>query len=595
MKNNDERRNFSRMPFNLSLRLRESKSNLTFPAISTDIHASGLQLETDAPIFPAMDVEIWPEDYGLSGQYAHGKICWVRHPENGTKKNRCGVRFKYPLDWPIPLQVLTNRYSAYQGEQAPPKFILDSIVDAIFTVDKNKKITSFNNAAELLTGWSEKDALGKTCSEVFKANCCDNNCVLGESIRNQRAVENRNIFITHVNGRQIETTISATPLFDEDHNVIGGVQVFRNAQSLLDRSVILDNISEGVFTVDTEWRLTSFNKAAEQITGRSAADVIGRPCHEIFQSSICGKSCAIATSINSGRPDKNRCIHIKNVDNIKVPISICAAPMYDPAGNLIGGVETFRDLRPSTALETHQYRQRRIGDIITKSPAMNNLLDTLPDIAQNGENVLIVGESGTGKELASRAIHKLSPRNNGPFITVQCGDLSNPRYEQELFGATPLKKGGGASFTGGGLFRAAKGGILFLNQIGKPTPPIKAQLLHLIGYDPAQSNVQIIATLDPGSKDTSFHNLKVTSFEMPPLRERLEDIQLLIEHFLQELNREKNQDVWGISEEALDILTAYDFPWNIKELKNIVEYASILCVSGMIQSQHLPPTLIAEH
>lgn len=108
--------------------------------------------------------------------------------------------------------------------------------------------------------------------------------------------------------------------------MVGGVQVFRGVQSLLDRAVILDNISEGVFTVDTEWRITSFNKAAEQITGRLCDEVVGKPCHEIFQASICGKSCAIAASINKGVADKNRCIHIKNIDGINIPISICAAP-----------------------------------------------------------------------------------------------------------------------------------------------------------------------------------------------------------------------------------------------------------------------------
>ena len=593
MKKKDERRHFTRMPFNLSLRLRESKSNLTFPAISTDIHAGGIQIETDAPIFPSMDIEIWPEDYGLDAHYAHGEVCWVQPPSNGNKKNRCGVNFKRPIDWPISLQILTDRYSTYQGETAPPQFILDSIVDGIFTVDKNKRITSFNKAAELLTGWAAKDALGKTCSEVFKSNCCDNHCVLAESVQSQKAVENRTVFITHANGRQIGTTISATPLFDDENNVVGGVQVFRSVQSLLDRAVILDNVSDGIFTVDTEWRVTSFNKAAEQITGRSRADVIGTPCHEIFQASICGKSCAIANSINTGKPDKNRCIHIKNVDGVKVPISICAAPMYDDGGNLIGGVETFRDLRPSTALQTHQYKQRRIGDIITKSPAMNKIFDILPGIADKEKNVLIVGESGTGKQLISRAIHKLSHRQKGPLVVVKCGELSDPVLREKLFGPSTLKNGG-AIPEGGDLFYSARGGVLFLDQIGKPALTTQVKLLQLMERDPDETNVRIIASSATGSEDKSFYKLNVAKFEMPPLRERVDDIQLLIEHFLEELNREKKRDVWGISEEALRILMSYDFPGNIRELQNIVEYASILCLSGMIQSQHLPPALIED-
>ncbi len=593
MKKKDERRQFTRMPFSLSLRLRESLSNLTFPAISTDIHAAGIQIETDAPISPTMAIEIWPEDYGLDAHYAHGEICWVKPPINSTRKNRFGISFKRQIDWPIPLPILTQRYSTYKGEIAPPKFILDSIVDGIFTVDQNKRITSFNKAAELLTGWSEKDAMGKTCSEVFKSDCCDTKCVLAESIRTQRAVENRTVFITHANGKRIGATISATPLFDEDNNVVGGVQVFRSVQSLLDRAVILDNITDGVFTVDTEWKVTSFNRAAEQITGRASADVIGQPCHEIFQASICGKSCAIAASINSGKPDKNRCIHIKNIDNVKIPISICAAPMYDNGGNLIGGVETFRDLRPSTALHTHQYRQRRIGDIITKSPAMNKVFDLLPAIAEKEQNVLIVGESGTGKQLMSRAIYNLSSRRDGPLVIVKCGDLADPVLKEQLFGPS-IQKNGGAVPEGGALFHSARGGILYLDQIGKPPLTIQVKLLHLMAHDTTETNVRIIATSATGSEDKSFYKLNVAKLEMPPLRARIDDIQLLIEHFLEEVNREKKRDVWGISEEALHILMTYDFPGNIRELQNIVEYASILCGSGMILSQHLPPSLIAD-
>ncbi|PLX51268.1 MAG: hypothetical protein C0613_01350 [Desulfobulbaceae bacterium] len=591
MKNKDERRHFTRMPFQLSLRLRESQSNLTFPAISTDIHAAGIQIETDAPMLPTMDVDIWPEDYGLDAHYAPGKICWVVPPSNGNRKHRCGISFKHRIDWPIPLQVLTERYSTYQGEIAPPQFILDSIVDGIYTVDKNKRITSFNKALELLTGWSAKDALGKTCSEVFKTNCCDNNCVLAESVASQRAVENRTLFITHANGKRIGVTISATPLFDEDNNVVGGVQVFRGVQSLLDRAVILDNISEGVFTVDTEWRITSFNKAAEQITGRLCDEVVGKPCHEIFQASICGKSCAIAASINKGLPDKNRCIHIKNIDGINIPISICAAPMYDSSGNLIGGVETFRDLRPSTEPQSHQYKQRRVGDIITKSPAMNMVFDILPSLAEKDKNILIVGESGTGKQLVSRAIHKLSSRKDGPFVVIKCGTLTDPQLKEQLFGPSTIKNGI-AIPKGGELFDSARGGILFLDQIGKPPLPTQVKLLQLMEHDPSETDVRIIASSATGSEDKSFYKLNVAKFEMPPLRERIDDIQLLIEHFLEELNREKKRDVWGISEEALRILMAYDFPGNIRELQNIVEYASILCGSGMIQSQHLPPALI---
>ncbi|MFH1020870.1 MAG: sigma 54-interacting transcriptional regulator [Pseudomonadota bacterium] len=569
-------------------------------------------METDAPVVPRMDVELWPEDNILDTYYVHGEVCWVESVQDSSRVT-CGINFKRRVAWNIPLPVLTKTYTspAGSGVMTSTDFILDSIVDGVFSVDQNWRLTSFNRAAEELTGWRREDALGKTCKEVFKSNCCGTECVLAESIALKQPVENKPIFITHANGTQIGATISATPLLNKKGNVVGGVQVFRSAKASMQRAVILDNIGEGVFTVDTNWRITFFNKAAERITGLSRELAIGKPCSEIFHASICGESCAIAHSISTGKPETNRCISISNVDGTKVPVSICASPMYDNNGNLIGGVETFRDLRVVKALQRKIFQRERLGDMISKSAAMKNIFDILPRIAQSESNVLILGESGTGKELIAWSLHQMSEKSKGPFVAVNCGALPDTLLESELFGC----KAGAytdAKQDRQGRFAAAEGGTIFLDEIGDISPAMQVKLLRVLEtkcYEPLGSsrtikaNVRIVAATNRDVellvhegkfRDDLFYRLNVARMELPPLRERAVDIPLLVEHFVEKLNAEKDRDISGVSEDALRILMAYDFPGNIRELQNIIEYAFILCPGGLIQPDHLPSPLAAQ-
>lgn len=615
LKNLDERRNQSRMPINLKFRLRESSQNLSFAAESCDIHANGIRVITDAPLQPGMNVELWPEDemglqfkdYVEGTHFVHGDVCWVKN-DQCANKSTYGISFKRQIDWPIPMQTLTEKLSTINKEDIPSQFILDAMVDGVFSVDADWRITTFNKAAEELTGWSKNDAIGLHCHEVFKSNACGEGCVLAESMKNKVPVENRSVFITHAKGNRIGATISATPLTNNEGKIIGGVQVFRDVKSLLGRAVILDNVADGIFTVDTNWRITSFNRAAEKITGVSRQAAIGNYCSDIFHSSICGKSCAIAASISSGQPNGNRCIQIRNSDNEQVPVSISAAPLYDNQGHLIGGVETFRDLRPS---KTQQYgccKQKQMGDIISNSPAMSRIFEIMPRIAQSDSNVLVLGESGTGKEILAKTLHKLSNRHSGPMVTVNCGALPDTLLESELFGC----KAGAytdAKADRIGRIAAAEGGTLFLDEIGEISLAMQVKLLRVLEtklYEPLGSNeaiqadIRILAATNCNLEDLMlkglfredlFYRLNVVKLEIPTLRERIHDIPLLLSHFIEKFNAEKNMDIGGLADETLRILMQYDYPGNIRELQNIIEYAFILCKGGLIYPEHLPTTL----
>ncbi len=603
------------MPLNLRFRLREKSQNLSYAAESCDIHANGIQVITDAPLQPNMHVELWPEDemglhlkdYAEGTHYVHGDVCWVKNGRCDNKKTY-GISFKRQIDWPVPMQAISENLSKLPEADIPSKFVLDSMVDGVFSVDADWRITTFNKAAEELTGWKREDALGLHCHEVFKSNACGEGCVLAESMNNMEPVENRSVFITHAKGNRIGATISATPLVDKKGEIIGGVQVFREVKSLLGRAVILDNVADGVFTVDTNWRITSFNKAAEKITGVPREEALGSYCSDIFHSSICGKSCAIAASISTGEPDGNRCIQIKNSDNEQVPVSISAAPLYDNSGNLIGGVETFRDLRPSKVQQYGCCKQKQMGDIISNSPAMSRIFEILPQIAESDSNVLILGESGTGKEVLAKTLHRLSERSGGPLITVNCGALPDTLLESELFGC----KAGAytdAKADRIGRIAAAEGGTLFLDEIGEISLAMQVKLLRVLEtklYEPLGSNdsthadIRILAATNCDLKDQMlqgkfredlFYRLNVVKIEIPTLRDRIHDIPLLVDHFVEKFNAEKNMDIGGLADETLRILMQYDFPGNIRELQNIIEYAFILCKGGLIYPEHLPTTM----
>ncbi len=487
--------------------------------------------------------------------------------------------------------------------------ILNSITDGVFTIDRSGRITSFNKAAERITGFSAQEAIGRKCHEIFQSSLCGVQCALTKSMETGKPYVRSPVFIRHKKGHIVPIRIATSPLLDHEGNIFGGVETFQDQTLKFQRDIIVDSIADGVFTVDKDWRITSFNKAAERITGHKAKDAIGKKCHEIFRSSICGPDCILAQSIGQRTPISNRTITIERANGTTIPVSISASPLLDADGNLIGGVETFRDLRAITALRKRITKQYTFADIISKSPKMQKIFEILPDIAKSDSNVLILGESGTGKELIARAIHNLSPRKRGPFVAVNCGALPDTLLESELFG---YKKG---AFTDAkqdkkGRFAAAEKGTIFLDEIGDISQALQVKLLRVLQdktYEPLGSNKPVkadVRVLAATNKDLAvlvnegkfredlYYRLNVVKIVLPPLRERLEDIPLLVDHFIKKLNVEKGKEIKGISDSALTLLMRYDYPGNVRELENIIEYAFILCHGEYIEPQHLPEPFV---
>ena len=371
---------------------------------------------------------------------------------------------------------------------------------------------------------------------------------------------------------------------------------------------VLDSVADGVFTVDREWRITSFNRAAERITGIHRERAMGARCCDIFRASICGSGCALQYTVSSGEPVVNKAIMILDSKGRKVPVRISTAVLRDQKGRVIGGVETFRDLSQVEELQKELEGRFSLGDIIGRSQAMRDLFGLLPAVAASDSTVVIHGASGTGKELFARAIHGLSPRQGRPFVAINCGALPDTLLESELFG----HKAG--AFTDAksdkpGRFAIAEGGTIFLDEIGDISPAMQVRLLRVLqekvyeplgAVAPVPSDVRIVVAthrdlaklVEEGTfREDLYYRINVIRLELPSLRERREDIPLLIDHFIGRFNRLQGKDVIGVSEEVLAVLMKHDYPGNARELENIIERAFVLCRGGVIEIEHLPPEL----
>jgi PAS domain S-box-containing protein len=364
--------------------------------------------------------------------------------------------------------------------------------------------------------------------------------------------------------------------------------------------------------VDLDWRVTFFNQAAEEITGVPAAEALGRPCCEVFRANVCESACVLRHTMETGKPVVSQAIAILRADGKEIPINISTALLKDEAGRIIGGVETFRDLSLVAELRREIHRQYRLGDIISKSPAMQKIFGLLPDVARSDSTILIEGQSGTGKELIARALHSLSRRAQGPFVAVNCGALPDTLLESELFGHTA------GAFTDArkdrlGRFALAEGGTLFLDEIGDISPALQVRLLRVLeerSFMPlgssksVKANVRIIAAtnqdlarlVDEGAfRLDLYYRINVVKLSLPRLAERKEDIPLLVEHFIDRFNRLQGRKIQGMSHATLAIFMRHEWPGNIRELENAIEHAFILCPAGLIQPQHLPEHLRPEH
>jgi PAS domain S-box-containing protein len=498
------------------------------------------------------------------------------------------------------------------------------IPDGIAVIAKDRNILVFNEAASRITSYYEEEVIGKSFEFLF-AKRPEDQKFISQSLDENLAFNNISMNISDRKGNVKNVLASITPI-KRDENVLSVVFVFRDTKEMLslaeeiqqktfeliDQKNKLDAIFnsniEGTFTIDNDWNVTTFNTSAEKITGYKKSEAIGKKCWDIFNSSLCRNGCHMEQTMQKGKAMIGNELEIVHKDGKKIPIRVNSGILINNKNENIGAVETFIDISEIKNLSEHLSDIFKYENIVGRNKEIKQIITVLESVSQTDSSVLITGESGTGKELAARAIHLNSPRKTGPFIAVNCSAFVESLIESELFGH---EKGAftGAIKTKIGKFELAKGGTLFLDEIGDLSLSVQTKFLRVLesrefervgGNKTIKVEARIIAATNKNLseeilagrfREDLFYRINVINIHLPPLRDRMDDLPLIVNHFLEFFNKKFNKEIRQFSSQAFDILMEYEWPGNIRELENVVEHCFVLCNGKIIQVECLPKRL----
>ncbi len=519
----------------------------------------------------------------------------------------------------VELEMQNDELRHTQAEnEARLRTLVRTIPDLVWLKDVDGVYLACNRMFERFFGAKEEDIIGKTDYDFVDRELADSFCEHDRNAMGAGKPTGNEEWITYSdNGQRALLETVKTPMYDNDGKMIGVLGVARDItgriQAEKDRlkmerefqqSQIFQTISDSIIMIDTEGCLANFNAAAEKVCGYTI-DMIGRKITEIGP----GFSEVLQESLSSNFPREMRCFELCTPEGKNRIFSLRATPVTELDGTVSGTVAVIRDETYLIELERSLEIRSQFHGIIGASASMQRVYSLIESLANVQTTVLIFGESGTGKELVAAALHLSGKRSGGPFIKVNCSALSEFLLESELFGHVR------GAFTGAiadkaGRFQKADGGTLFLDEIGDISSAIQMRLLRVLqesefervgDSNPIKVNVRIIAATNMNLEEKVrqglfrkdlYYRLNVFRFELPPLRDRLDDLPLLVTHFIKRYNDKFDREILGVSDNVMDLFRTYDWPGNIRELEHVIERAIILCTSDIISVNDLPDAVL---
>lgn len=484
----------------------------------------------------------------------------------------------------------------------------------VLVISRNLKLQAANSLAEFLVGHPLPLDLPVNTDGPLAASFSRAGYPLEKILTDEK--ENHGL----LKGDQLPESglwFTSFPLHDNANRVIGTViTLVKRPEDALDQPLrflglchqdLMDRLPEGIFMVNTRWQISYFNETAQRITGFAKREALGKFCWEIFRSDLCRNNCPMRVSMSTGENLMDREVEILSKTGEKKFIVVNTSQVKKAANGdkVFGGLETFHECGLIGRSTADEPERRLFTDIVGVSSGMQQIINRLPMISASESNVLILGESGTGKELVARAIHLYSSRRKGPLVAVNCSAIPETLLESELFGH---ERG---AFTGAvaskpGRFELAKGGSLFLDEIGELRPQLQVKLLRVLedrAFERvggtrkialeariiAATNVELKEAMRQGRfREDLYYRLFTIPIHLPPLRERREDIPILVKHFLEQLNRKLNRQVRGVDPKVMKIFCRHRWTGNVRELQHVLEYCFVFAKGYIISERHLP-------
>ncbi len=518
------------------------------------------------------------------------------------------------------IDVQTALQALLDGADIGDENLLDALVsstdEAVFVVDSERRLLLVSDRAEAITGVSREEALGRHCLTLFKCRECLMEC----GVFTHGYADDVPLVLYGPNGKDVPVRKTARVVRNLRGEAVAAVEVFRPESEVVPgvdaggaawggASRLIAMLGRGVALVDADFVLERVSDALAALIGRTPEDLVGRRAADVLGEELCEPEGPFRKALQRGERREGWRAVIQHADGRWLPFSLTAAPLPDAGacGADPGGAVLM--LRPEASVEAgdHDGHRDRFEGMIGRSRAMKRVFELIDHLSDSDATVLVTGESGTGKELVARAVHARSSRANRPFVAVNCGALPEQLLESELFGHAR------GAFTGAtrdkpGRFEVAQDGTILLDEIGDLPQPLQVKLLRVLqertferlGENlsrPFRARIMAATNIDLAQavarrtfRDDLFYRLNVVRIQIPPLRERRDDLELLITHLLDTIGRRRSRAL-RLSPGAMRTLMAFDWPGNVRQLENALEYANAVCSGQTIHAEDLPPEL----